>query len=79
MEFFDTYDIDTLAWTFKSQDLNIIENLWGVLARGLFRYGRQFHNVPDLQNAIMDEWNKIKRNYIYNLDRSIQSYLVAVI
>lgn len=78
-DFLDTYDIDTLTWPAKSPDLNIIENLWGVLARGVYRNGRQFDNVPDLQDAIMDEWNKIKRDYIRKLYKSIQSRLVAVI
>lgn len=78
-DFLDVYDVDVLPWPAKSPDLNIIENVWGRMARDVYKNGRQFENVVDLQDAIMEAWNDIDLSYIRTLYRSIPSRLISVV
>ena len=41
-----------LDWPARSPDLNIIENVWGILARDVYENARQFDNVKLLREAI---------------------------
>lgn len=54
MDVIDVHDIDCIYWPDKSSDLNITENVWGRLARKVYENGRQFKNLVDLQDFIMD-------------------------
>ncbi|KAH9089310.1 hypothetical protein Ae201684P_001511 [Aphanomyces euteiches] len=38
-----------LIWPSKSPDLNVIENVWGVLARDVYKNGRQFATKDQLE------------------------------
>ena len=33
----------------NSPDINIMENLWGILVREVYKNGKQFSNVEDLK------------------------------
>lgn len=66
-EYLDVLDVDVMDWAAKSPNLNIFENIWGVLARRVCQGGRQFDNVHSLQEAIMDAWNDISVGYIKSL------------
>jgi len=63
----------------KSPDLNIIENVWGYLARKVYHNARQFDCVADLKKAILESWNSIDDEYLRNLYDSVQSRLVEVL
>lgn len=72
-------DVHTLDWPAKSPDLNIIENVWGLLARKVYAQGRQYQNVEDLADAVLDCWNNFDRSYIRTLYKSIPRRLISVI
>jgi transposase len=48
--------IRSISWPSRSPDLNIIENIWGILARKVYRNCRQFSSQAELKTAILDEW-----------------------
>lgn len=54
-----------------SPDLNPIENLWGLLARAVYRDGRQFMSEDDLKSVILSEWVKIDVSYLQKLVESM--------
>lgn len=66
-ERFHEEDIATMNWQAKSPDLNPIENLWGILARKLYRNTRQFGNVEDLRGCVLAEWDAIPDQIFENL------------
>ncbi|KAF0718519.1 hypothetical protein AaE_010632 [Aphanomyces astaci] len=62
-----------------SPDLNPIENLWGLLARNVYRNGRQFQCVADLKSAIIEAWCGISQELIVSLIQSMPRRCVAVL
>ena len=50
------HSISNLTWPPKSPDINIIENVWGVMARMVYARGRHYQNVQDLKVAIEEAW-----------------------
>jgi len=77
--FLETKGVDVLPWPAKSPDLNIIENVWGMLARAVYKDGRQFKDREELGHVIVDCWEALGEDYIRNLYKSIPSRLLAVI
>lgn len=71
LDWLDSNDVYLLPWPAKSPDLNPIENLWAVLARKVYRNQRQFRNVDDLKNAVIEEWNGITSSLTKNLISSM--------
>ena len=37
-------------------DLNLIENLWGLIVAKVYVGGRQYSAISELKNAILDAW-----------------------
>jgi hypothetical protein len=60
-------NINTLDWPSHSPDMNIIENLWGMMAREVYRGGRVFSNKHQLERACRDAWASISHQYILSL------------
>ena len=60
-----------------SPDLNPIENLWAVMARGCER--RQCDTLEQLQDVVADEWDKIDEDFMRNLAQSMPARCQAVI
>ena len=66
-----THKIEVMDWPAKSPDLNPIENIWGILARNVYKNGKkQFATVKELEKAIFKEWKAIKT---YQCKKVIQS------
>jgi len=72
-------NIETLDWPAKSPDLNIIENVWGIMARRVYKNCRQFNDVEELSNCVRDVWRGISEEYIQGLYKSIPRRLVQVL
>ena len=60
-------EVDVLPWPARSPDLNIIENLWGILARAVYKDNKQFGSKQELKEAIQKAWNNIPITTIHNL------------
>lgn len=52
-------------WPAQSPDLNVIENLWGILTSKLAN--RQFNGEVELRDAVEREWNSIEPKTLQNL------------
>ena len=50
--------VNVMHWPAKSPDLNPIENMWGVLARAVYRHERQFSSKGELITTILKAYHK---------------------
>jgi len=66
------HNITTLDWVVRSPDLNITENLFGVICRQVYKDYRQFCAAEELRDVIRDAWQAIDQNFIDNLFDSIE-------
>ena len=72
--------IPTLQWPARSPDLNPIENLWGIVARGVYENGqRQFNNTNNLKKAILDAWTAISNDKLKDLINSMTKWCMDVL
>lgn len=76
---FDTSKVRVLSWPSKSPDLNLIENLWGILVREVYRNGRQFSNVQELKDAILASWERVEKVSLKKLLDSMPNRTFEVI
>jgi transposase len=74
--FLDDNGIEVLPWPAKSPDLNIIENVWGLLARRVYANGRQFDKPADLIKQIEKEWEQIDLLYLQKLVKTMPKRLM---
>ncbi|CDF37417.1 unnamed protein product [Chondrus crispus] len=71
-EWFEEEEVHVMDWPAKSPDLNPIENLWGILARKVYAHERQFNNIDELLECIMDCWENINTETLDKLVGSMQ-------
>ena len=64
-------NIDTIEWPPYSPDMNITENLWGIMARQVYPDGKQYINVQELETACQLVWSQINQEYINMLFESM--------
>ena len=65
MEYFKKFEnITLLPWPSRSPDLNPIENLWGILARRVYAYGRQYNSITDLEKSVYRCWDTIENEIL---------------
>lgn len=76
---FHAEHIEVLTWPPYSPDLNIIENVWGWMARKVYEGGRQFEDQDSLIAAIKDVWKELSLNYLKSLYDSIPNRIFEVI
>ena len=48
-----------LKWPAHSLDLNLIENVWGLLAGEVYSNGKQYFSVQELKDALNKAWKKL--------------------
>ena len=62
-----------------SPDLNIIENLWGIVSRRVYKDGRDYKSTDDLWENVSEAFTSISSELITNLYNSIPKQLVSVL
>lgn len=60
-------NIDVLDWPPYSPDMNIIENLWGIMARKVYPDGKVYLSLDALEAACRNCWSEITQDYITSL------------
>jgi len=73
------FGVEELDWPAQSPDLNPIEHLWDELVRKLRARPSRPTSLPDLTNALLEEWSKIPINTLLNLVESLPREVEAVI
>ena len=79
MDWFRTNNVPTMEWPARSPDLNPTENVWGILARRVYKDGKHYDNVPQLQRSIQDQCNAIGPNTLKNLTDSMPNRMFETI
>ena len=79
MEWFNRRKIDLFPWPPQSPDMNLIENVWGLLARSVYQDGRQFYNIKDLKKAILTAWDQVSQECLQNLIEKMPNRIFHVI
>uniref|UniRef100_A0A8R1HS14 Dynactin subunit 5 n=1 Tax=Caenorhabditis japonica TaxID=281687 RepID=A0A8R1HS14_CAEJA len=54
------------------------ENVWGLLARAVYRHGKQFQTVGELKDAVTEEWDKLQPSFLESLTQSMSNRLCQV-
>ena len=67
-----------LPWPVVSPNMNPIEHIWDYLDRKIRARGN-VHNLRDLENAFIQEWNNIPNVVIRRYGRSMRGRLAACI
>ena len=78
-KWFEDNELTVMDWPAKSPDLNLIENVWGYMARRLYENRRQFSSIADIQACVLQEWDKLNQSYLYRLIESIHKMCVDVL
>lgn len=65
-------------WPSKSPDMNIIENMWSLLARKVYEGCRQYHNKAELMDGIKMAWQNISQDQIQSLYQSLPRRIIAL-
>ena len=71
-------NIEVLDWSTKSPDLNLIQNLWGILSRRVYKNKHQFEDRETLKSCIK-HWNEIPSETLRKLIDSMQNKCVEVL
>uniref|UniRef100_A0A8R1I7J2 DDE_3 domain-containing protein n=1 Tax=Caenorhabditis japonica TaxID=281687 RepID=A0A8R1I7J2_CAEJA len=79
MAWFSAKRIKVLQWPACSPDLDPVEDLWGLLARRVYRHGKQYNNTQDLMVALKDEWDAVSEAELKSLVSSMPNRLFEVI
>lgn len=79
MEWFQQQSITVVDWPSRSPDLNPIENVWGIMVRRIYAENRQYQNVNELKQAILEAWNALSQELLVVLVESMQNRIFQVI
>lgn len=73
------HGINVMKWPARSPDLNPIENIWGILARKVYKNQRQFHSIDTLWTVIQEEWYSLDPEMIQKLVETMKERIFEVI
>lgn len=73
----ESINIEGLVWPARSPDLNLIENIWGMLDRAVYMGDRQFYTEYELKYGLLQKWNEISVNIVVNLVQSMPKKCIA--
>ena len=77
-QFLNRNNVKVLPWPAVSPDMDPIEHIWDYLGRKVRALGN-VHNLRDLENALIQEWNDIPNFVIRRYVRSMRGRLAACI
>ena len=77
-QFQNRNNVNVLPWPAVSPDMNPIEHIWDYLGRKVQARGN-VHNLRDLENTLIQEWNNIPNVIIRRDVMSMRGRLVACI
>ena len=77
-QFLNRNNVNVLPWPAVSPDMNPIKHIWDYLGRKVRARGN-VHNLKDLENALIQEWNNIPNVVIRRYVRSTRGRLAACI
>jgi hypothetical protein len=66
-------------WPSRSPDLNLQENVWGIIARDVYAGGRQYNSVQELKAAIEQAFNRVDMMQIQHLFETMPNRIFDVI
>ena len=72
-------NVRVMDWPARSPDLNPMENLWGDMARRVYRRGTQYNNVQELESAVQREWRNTPQERLAALNHSMPNRMFEVI
>jgi len=75
-EWFDKKGIETLGWPSQSPDMNIIEDVWGLMKFKL--KGKVFEDIEEMWKEIKKCWKSISLQQIRNLYDSLPRRMEAL-
>ncbi len=65
-------EVRSLKWPAQSPDLNLIENVWGLMNSHLCKRNVHPNNPKELFHILSTMWNILPDNYFHNLIASMQ-------
>ena len=77
-QFLNRNNVNVKHWPAVSSDMNPIEHILDYLGRKVRARGNE-HNLRDLENALIQEWNNILNVVIRRYVRSMRGRLAACI
>lgn len=78
-DFFQENNVALLDHPACSPDLNPIENIWGWMAREVYKNGRQFQTVDALREAIFTTWSNVPSSLVGTVASSMPKRVFEVI
>ena len=78
-QYLEDEGIHTLEWPPYSPDLNIIENVWGMVSSEVYKDGREYQNADELWESVSEAFLCIPNSSIWHLYESIPNWLMAVL
>lgn len=79
LNWFAAAQVPLVQFPARSPDLNIIENVWGILARRVYAHNRQYQSVRELKEAILSTWDNLEEDLLRRLVASMDNRLFQVI
>jgi hypothetical protein len=78
-EWLEHHHIQKLDWVSRSPDLNIMENVFGILCREVYRDSKHYDTVGELRDAVVLAWEHLTPETIGNLVDSMAERIFDLI